>query len=61
VSASAEAEDWLPWREIIMSHAIAKLLGEPKSRQTLEVYKQRVAAAAVTAAIAFLAVLVIAL
>jgi hypothetical protein len=44
-----------------MSHAIAKLFGEPKSRRSAEVCRQRAAVAAATVSIGFIAVLIVTL
>ncbi|MGQ2969821.1 MAG: hypothetical protein ACT6RF_13840 [Allorhizobium sp.] len=44
-----------------MSHAIAKLFGEPRSWRSAEACRQRVATAAATLSIAFLAVLIVTL
>ncbi|SIR02377.1 hypothetical protein SAMN05880561_107112 [Rhizobium sp. RU33A] len=44
-----------------MSHAIAKLFGEPKSWRSVEVCRQRIAMAAATVSIAFIAVLIVTL
>jgi hypothetical protein len=44
-----------------MSHAIAKLFGEPRSWRSVEACQQRVAMAVATVSIAFLAVLIVTL